>query len=396
MTSSASASDAPRASLLVLGTAAFLVQADSRVVDPLLKIIAGDFHVTKEGASIALTLYAFAYGLFQLFYGPLGDRIGKLKVMAAALGAFSLTELAGTFMPSLPLFTVLRFLTGMCAAAVIPLSLGYIGDKFPASERQITLGRFMSALMLGQILGSALGGVFGDYLSWRVIYRVFAGISLVMTLLLLRESQRVPEAPRPERKFSFAPYLTLWAKPMTRVVLVVAFIEGFFIFGGLPFLGASLRERFDLSYKTIGLLLGCFGIGGLIYSASVKKLVPKIGELGTLLLGGSLLLIGYSLIGWLPVWWLFVPAIVIFGMGYYTMHGPIQTRATELAPEMRGTAVALFAFAFFLGQAAGPAVMGQVLKHGGYGVGFPLAGAGLFVLALVARSLFGAGSKAAR
>jgi MFS transporter, YNFM family, putative membrane transport protein len=391
VTSSAAASDvpSPRASLLVLGTAAFLVQADSRVIDPLLKLIAGDFQTTKESATLALTLYAFAYGLFQLIYGPLGDRIGKLKVMAAALAAFSVTELAGTLMPSLPLFTMLRFLTGMAAAAVIPLSLGYIGDKFPYQERQVTLGRFMSALMLGQILGSSLGGIFGEFLSWRVIYRLFAAASLVMALLLWRESQRAPEQPRPDRKFSFAPYLTLWAMPQTRIVLGTAFVEGFFIFGGLPFLGASLKERFGLSYLTIGLLLACFGIGGLLYSASVKKLVPKLGELGTLLLGGSLLLVGYSLIGWLPLWWLFVPAIIVFGMGYYTMHGPLQTRATELSSTMRGTAVALFAFAFFLGQAAGPAVMGQVLKHGGYAVGFPLAGAGLFVLALVARALFG-------
>lgn len=385
---SASATPSARASLLVLGTAAFLVQADSRVMDPLLKLIAGDFHTTKEGATIALTLYAFAYGLFQLFYGPLGDRVGKLKVMAGALALFSLGEALGTLMPSLPLFTTLRFLTGMAAAAVIPLSLGYIGDKFPYQERQVTLGRFMSALMLGQILGSSLGGVFGEFLSWQVIYRLFAGASLLMAVMLWRESRRVPEEPRPDRKFSFAPYLTLWAMPQARIVLGTAFVEGFFIFGGLPFLGASLKERFGLSYLTIGLLLACFGIGGLIYSASVKKLVPKIGELGTLLLGGTLLLAGYSLIGWLPVWWLFIPAIIIFGMGYYTMHGPLQTRATELSPTMRGTAVSLFAFAFFLGQAAGPAVMGQVLKSGGYGMGFSLAGAGLFVLALVARKLF--------
>ncbi|WP_395094916.1 MFS transporter [Armatimonas sp.] len=388
MTPSASDVSSARASLLVLGTAAFLVQADARVMDPLLKIVASDLHVTKEGASIALTLYAFAYGLFQLFYGPLGDRIGKLRVMAAALGLFALGEVLGSFMPNLPLFTALRFLTGTVAAAVIPLSLGYIGDKFPYQERQVTLGRFMSALMLGQILGSALGGIFGEYLSWRVIYRIFASVSLLMAFLLLRESQRAPETPRPERKFSFAPYLTLWAKPMTRVVLGTAFVEGFFIFGGLPFLGASLKERFSLSYLTVGLLLGCFGIGGLIYSASVKKLVPRIGELGTLLFGGSLLLVGYTLIGWLPAWWLFIPAIVIFGMGYYTMHGPLQTRATELAPEMRGTAVSLFAFAFFLGQAAGPAVLGWVLKTQGYGIGFSVAGVGLFVLALVARRLF--------
>ena len=377
-----------RASLLVLGTAAFLVQADSRVVDPLLKLIAGDFQVTKEAASIALTLYAFAYGLFQLVYGPLGDRVGKLKVMAGALALFSLGEVVGTFMPSLPLFTLLRFLTGMAAAAVIPLSLGYIGDKFPYQERQVTLGRFMSALMLGQILGSALGGIFGEFLRWQVIYRIFASVSLLMAFLVLRESRRVPEESRPDRKFSLAPYLTIWAKPMTRIVLTTVFVEGFFIFGGLPFLGASLKERFSLSYLTIGLMLACFGIGGLIYSASVKKLVPKIGEMGTLLLGGSLLLAGYILIGWLPFWWLFIPAIILFGMGYYTMHGPLQTRATELAPEMRGTAVALFAFAFFLGQAAGPAVLGRVLKVSGYGVGFSLAGIGLFALALVARQLF--------
>ncbi|WP_395138334.1 MFS transporter [Armatimonas sp.] len=388
MTPSASDVSSARASLLVLGTAAFLVQADARVMDPLLKIVASDLHVTKEGASIALTLYAFAYGLFQLFYGPLGDRIGKLRVMAAALGLFALGEVLGSFMPNLPLFTALRFLTGTVAAAVIPLSLGYIGDKFPYQERQVTLGRFMSALMLGQILGSALGGIFGEYLSWRVIYRIFAGVSLLMAFLLWRESQRAPETPRPERKFSFAPYRTLWAKPMTRIVLGTAFVEGFFIFGGLLFLGASLKERFSLSYLTIGLLLGCFGIGGLIYSASVKRLVPRIGELGALLLGGSLLLVGYTLIGWLPVWWFFIPAIVIYGMGYYTLHGPLQTRATELAPEMRGTAVSLFAFAFFLGQAAGPPVLGWVFKTQGYGIGFSVAGVGLFVLALVARRLF--------
>ena len=117
MTPSASDVSSARASLLVLGTAAFLVQADARVMDPLLKIVASDLHVTKEGASIALTLYAFAYGLFQLFYGPLGDRIGKLKVMAAALGLFALGEVLGSFMPNLPLFTALRFLTGTVAAA---------------------------------------------------------------------------------------------------------------------------------------------------------------------------------------------------------------------------------------------------------------------------------------
>ncbi len=377
-----------RASLLVLGMAAFLVQADARVMDPLLKVLAGDFHITKESASFVITLYAFSYGLFQLFYGPLGDRVGKLRVMAGALGLFALGELVCAAMSNLPLFASLRFINGMFAAAVIPLSLGYIGEKFPYEQRQVALGRFMSALMMGQILGSTLGGVFGKYLSWRGTYLVLGGAAILAALLLLREARRFPEAPRPDRTFSLTPFVTLWANPMTRIVLGTAFVEGFFVFGGLPFLSASLQERFHLDVALSGILLVGVGIGGLIYSASVKKLVPKIGELGTLLLGGSLLMVGYLTIAWLPVWQLFIPAIILFGMGYYTMHGPIQTRATELSPTMRGTAVALFAFAFFLGQAAGPAVLGRVLKVSGYGVGFSLAGVGLFVLALVARQLF--------
>jgi predicted MFS family arabinose efflux permease len=75
-------------------------------------------------------------------------------------------------------------------------------------------------------------------------------------------------------------------------------------------------------------------------------------------------------------------------MGYYTMHGTLQTRATELAPQARGTAISLFAFFFFLGQATGPQLIGRILKSNGYAPAFIVAGAGLFTTAIVARMLF--------
>src|SRR4051794_26857040 len=139
-----------RASLLVLGMAAFMVQADARVIDPLLHVIARDFHTTPPDAAVVISSYALPYGLFQLLYGPLGDRIGKLKVMTACLAVFSIGTCACAFVPSIPVFAVLRFLTGVAAAAVVPMSLGYIGDTFPYHTRQAALARFMSALMIGQ------------------------------------------------------------------------------------------------------------------------------------------------------------------------------------------------------------------------------------------------------
>ena len=378
----------PRASLLVLGIGAFLVSADARVIDPLLRAIADDYSVRVDRASLIVSAYTLPYGLFQLVYGPLGDRIGKLRVMALALALFSVGTAACGFVPSnqFGLLAFLRFATGAVAAALIPLSLGYIGDKVPYEGRQIALARFMSALMAGQILSSALGGVFGEFLGWRGIFFVFGGGGLLAAASLWREALRFPEAPKPERRFSLAPIQALLARADARLVFGAVFVEGFFVFGGLAFLGASLKDRYAfLRYDQIGLMLAGYGIGGLAYSFLVKKFVSKLGESGIVLLGGALLAVSYGAVAILPSFWAFLPAIVVLGMGYFTMHGTLQTRATELSPEARGTAVSLFAFCFFLGQALGAAALGQVIAAAGYASGFGLCSVGLLTLALVVR-----------
>jgi YNFM family putative membrane transporter len=420
---------ADRASLLVLGAAAFMVQAEARVIDPLLHAIASEFHSTVPTAAIIVSSYALPYGLFQLLYGPIGDRAGKLRVMATCLAVFSCGLFACTFAPSIPVFAILRFLNGVVAAAVIPMSLGYIGDKVPYQDRQVALGRFMSALMTGQIVGSSMGGLFGQYLGWRYVYVLLGTCALGVSALLAREARRHPEPTKPDRPLGRAmltvppaglllfaglvgvfprplaiafdaagallliyalkaQYGGLLARPGAPLVLATVLLEGLFVFGGLAYLASSLTDRFGINYAYAGLMVAGFGLGGLTYSASVKKLVARIGELGVLLFGGALLGVGFVAIGLLPAWYWFVPAIVIVGMGYYTMHGPLQTRATELAPEMRASAISLFAFFFFLGQATGPQLLGFVVKTRGYPAAFVVAGVGLFATAFGSRMLF--------
>src|SRR4029079_686983 len=189
-----------RASLLVLGAAAFMVQADARVIDPLLHVVASDFHITPPAAAIVISAFALTYGRFQRLYGPVGDRVGKIRVMAACLALFSFGTFACAFVPSIPVFAILRFLTGVAAAAVVPLSLGHIGDKFPYQGRQIALARFMSALMIGQIAGSTPGGIFGEYVGWRYIFVVFGVVALGVSVLLAREGRRFAEPRTPGKR----------------------------------------------------------------------------------------------------------------------------------------------------------------------------------------------------
>ena len=377
-----------RASLLTLGAAAFLVSADARVIDPLLKIIAAEFAVSKESAALTVSAYALPYGLCQLFYGPLGDRVGQLRVMATVMALFAVGTLACAIVPNLWTFIALRLLTGVVAAGIIPLAISYIGDKFPYESRQTALGRFISALMLGQILSASLGGLFGEHLNWRGIFLVFGGAALLVAAVLAREAKRFPE-PKRDRRFSTAAVRSLLQLPAARMIFSAVFIEGCFVFGGLAFLATSMLDRFPfLGPSQVGLMLAGYGVGGLFYSITVKRLVPKIGEPGILLLGGTLLFAAYLVIGLMPVWWLFIPGMVLYGMGYFTMHGPLQTRATELNPQARATTVSLFAFIFFLGQGIGPIVMGQAIRTSGYGPAFVAAGTGLLLLALWARGRF--------
>ncbi len=374
-----------RVSLGVLGAAAFMVIADARVIDPLLHIIADEFKTGVGSAAVIVSAYTIPYGLFQLVYGPLGDRIGKLRVMTTAMGAFAVGTAMCALVPNIAILTLLRFLTGMVAAAVIPLSLAYIGDNFPYEERQAALGQYLGALVLGQILGGSLGGIFGEYISWRDIFLLLGIVSLGITLVMWRATRSVPDRHRPQGSVglaNFQPYYQLMTQPAARIIMIAVFIEGFCIFGGLPYIGAFLRDRYHLSYVAIGFMLSGFGLGGLIYSRSVKWLVSRLGEGGLISVGGWLMCASYLFVAIFQNWILFIPLNIVMGLGFYMMHGTLQTLATEIAPKARGTAVSLFAFNLFIGQGLGAAVFGRVVDSSGYVPCFLMAGVAIALLSV--------------
>ena len=58
------------------------------------------------------------------------------------------------------------------------------------------------------------------------------------------------------------------------------------MFGAFAYVGADLRHRFGLSYSVIGLVIGTFGVGGLIYAGMVKQFVARFGQAGLAAGGG--------------------------------------------------------------------------------------------------------------
>jgi predicted MFS family arabinose efflux permease len=111
-----------------------------------------------------------------------------------------------------------------------------------------------------------------------------------------------------------------------------------------------------------------FGFGGLAFAFQSRRWIGLFGEVRLIQTGALIMCVSLISLGWLPLWWLTMPACFLFGLGFYMMHNTLQINATQMAPERRGAAVAAFASCFFLGQSSGVAISGAALTT----VGTPL------------------------
>lgn len=346
-----------------------MVSAGQQVMTPLLPAIANDFRATIATAGLLITAYSIPYGLFQIVYGPLADRFSRQRVIGIALSLFALGSIACSIAPTLPILTLFRVCTGAVAAGVIPVALAYVGDVVPYAERQATLGQVISTAALGGVLSSALGGIVASLLSWRALFLCYGLLALVVAMVLLRRTVPVrTDAPAPRRGGPLAPYRVLFAQTGARAaaLYILVFFEGFAANGMAGYLGALLRERDGFSYAVIGGLLTVNGISSMLVARQAGWLVKRLSERGMLLAGGTLLTIAYLVAGLKPALIFFPLAMVLVGAGFVIAHSTLQTRATELAPAMRGTAVSFFAFSLFLGGGLGTFLIGQLIERMGY------------------------------
>ena len=369
----------------LLSLAGFAIVAVMRITDPLLPVIARDFDVTVGQAGVVVTAFALGYGLFQLAFGPLGDKLGKLRVIAVTLGGASVFVAGCAFAPSLHALAVLRFLTGVACAASIPLTIAWIGDNVPIEARQTTIARYSSGIIFGQMMGTGFGGMLADWLGWRGVFGAYTAVLVPVAVLIGRRArQEAPPSDAVSLAFhdQFDRYRSVTRSPAAVAVLAAAFTEGFCLFGGMAYLGALLHERHGLSFTLVGLLLVGYGAGGLIYSLSSTWLLQRYPRRRLIQLGGGLIAAGFIVFSDLPHWGFAAILTVLIGLGFYLMHNTLQTLALELIPGARGTSFGLFAFTLFAGQGLGVWALGQLIDRHGFTPAFLLMGVCIGALGL--------------
>ena len=367
-------------SFFLVACAGFASMVGMRICDALLPDLAESFQVSTGVAAGSISLFVIAYGALQLVYGPLGDRYGKQRIISFAVAASALLNLALVFAPSMSAIVVLRGLAGAATAGIIPLSMAYIGDSVPYAERQGVLAKFMSATILGMISGQWAGGIFADLLNWQAAFGVLALLFGAVAFMLLRTLPPV-EPVNPDRKSFLRQMGNVLAIPWARRILLIALIEGGFVFSALVFIPTYLHGRFALSLTAAGAIVALYGAGGLAYTFFARRLLARFGERGLALIGGSLMGTGFAMLAFGPHWAWAIPSCLISGLGFYMMHNTLQANATQMAPATRGTAVSLFACSLFLGQSLGISAISLMIDE--YGVG------AAFIASMIALPLLG-------
>ena len=340
-----------------------------------------EFSATTGQAARTISGFALAYGVLQLFYGPLGDRHGKTRVIGFATLACTMGSVAAALSSSLDWLIASRVLSGMAAAGIIPLTMAWIGDQVPYEHRQAVLARLLGSTVLGMMGGAWAGGAMTQAFGWRAAFFLVAALFFVLGLALalrhLRE--RRPSHSSVSHDF-FRQAATVLGSPWARQLLTVAFVEGALVFGALAFVPSTLHERFHLPLAEAGALVALFGVGGLLYSRVAGRLLRRLGAPTLAATGAACLAIAFLMLAAMRHWSLALPACFLAGLGFYMLHNTLQTCATQLSASARGTGVSMFVCALFIGQSSGVSAAAWVIGRYSSVAWFAMAAPALLAL----------------
>lgn len=363
--------------LLTLG--AFASGCAMRMMDPILPLMAGDFRVPVAGMAGVIAGFALGYGGGQVLVGPLADRLGKLRVLAVALFCFGVLLMVAPLAPNLPAFIALRFAQGLAAGAVFPVALAWVGDQVPYDRRQGVIGQLLKGMVFSQLLAGPFSGLLGGVAGWGAVFATLGAMAAAIAMLLGRAmgpAGWAPPPPRQGRSPGLSDMLRVLRVPRARWLMGLTFVNGFALFGGaFPYLGSLLVEDRGLSTAAAGLVVAAFAVGSYSYTSMAQRLVRALGEAWLARLGAGLVAVGLVVLALGPPWWGVALLQAAFGLTFFMFHGTMQTQSTEVLPESRGSAVALFVLSLFLGQTVGAVAMGAVLAAGGYTAVFWVAAA---------------------
>ena len=256
---------------------------------PAFEVIREDFDTSQSLIGLTLSIFLLGMALGQLIYGPLSDRIGRIKVLMGGMTLFSIASVFCAFAPNVELMLVARFAQalGACSATVIWQAV--VVDRYEGKVSERVFATIMPLVALSPALAPLAGAMLEHQFGWRSIFVALVGFGAVLSIMTLKETESANLDKKQEKvsvqlRRDYAQILSS-KKFIGNMIIFAACSAAFFAYlTGSPFVMAAMGYSgadIGLSYapQTVAFIIGGYGCRTLLNKYDSQQLLPWILKL---------------------------------------------------------------------------------------------------------------------
>lgn len=368
---------------LPLAVCVLLVSAISWIRVPLLPTMGEDLEMSASTLGWVVTAFGVGRLMMDMPAGRLVDRVAPLKLFAVSALAMAVASL-GMALAQLPVVVILAcLLLGTASATSNTTGMATMAGVATEERRGSAMALYSGALLVGQAVGPALGGLLASLGDWRTAMGVGAVLALLLAgaagLAARHTAARRGGAPRradpvPEPPLTGRQHLALFAVGFA-VFFTVSSMPQVLI----PLLGAN---ELGLQAGAIGLALGAGGLARFAGAVSTGVVSDRLSRRAALLpclaiqAGGVAMLTLVDGVGW----WL--AAVLAMSLGSSAQSVGATMLGDRSDPRELGRVLGRYRFAGDIGLVTGPVLVAFAYEHIGPDVA-ALGTCAVLVIALV-------------
>lgn len=340
-----------RGMLLALFASGVATFSQLYAVQGLLPVISDDFQISSSQAALAVSSATLGLALAVTPWAIISDRIGRRKVICAALIASVLLGLLSTQSPNFETLVAIRFFEGLALAGVPGSALAFLVDEVNPKAVAVASGTYISGTTLGGLAGRLVASFVGEPAGWRwgiAAVSIMAGLATLFFLLKAPTAQGFAPIRGQKLKDIASKFaLALHGK------MALVYAQGFLLMGGFVAVYNYLAFRLEappyLIPSSLAALVFLAYLSGTYTSVASSKVVARIGRRNTLRLSILISAIGLALTlgGNLIV---IVIGLLIFTAGFFAAHAVTSGWVPVLASNARAQASSLYNLFYYVGS----------------------------------------------
>ncbi len=180
--------------LMIAILSSFVAFLDTSVINVALPAISRELGGGLSTQQWVVDAYLITLSSLILLAGSLSDVYGRIVVLRVGLIGFGVASLALAVSPSAEFLIVLRGVQGIAAALLVPSSLALIISTFRDAAQSKAIGTWTAWTSASFLAGPIIGGLFVDYLSWRLVFVInVIPIAVALWMLFLLQQKDVRE-----------------------------------------------------------------------------------------------------------------------------------------------------------------------------------------------------------